>query len=94
MLGKPVIAFRTQAISEVIRHGENGLLTSADPDGLSQAIIRLIREPEFRIYLAKNLQAKVFSEYTWHTVASRTAAICKKIMADRAIKNGHYKITG
>lgn len=91
MLGKPVIAFRTRAISEVIRHGENGLLTSVDPDGLAQAIIRLMNEPEFRVSLAKNLQAKVSSDYTWHAVASRTAAICEKITADMAIKTANTK---
>lgn len=78
---RPVIAFRTPAILEIIEHGKTGLLVSSKtPDELAAAIIQLIENSELRFKLAENWQRKVLEEYTWDLVASKTLDICKKIL--------------
>lgn len=79
--GKPVIAFCTPAILEIIEDGKTGLLVSSrTPDELSAAIIRLIENPELRFRLAENWQRKVLNEHTWDIVALKTLDICKKVL--------------
>jgi len=80
--GKPVIAFWTPAIAEIIEHEKTGLLVSSkSPNELSSAIIRLIDNPGLRFELAKNWQKKVLEEHTWDLVALKTLDICKKVLA-------------
>jgi len=82
--GKPVIAFWTPAIAEIIEHEKTGLLVSPEnPDELASAIVRLIKDPELRFRLAKNWQRKVLNEHTWDLVALKTVDICKKILKDK-----------
>lgn len=79
--GKPVIAFQTPAIAEIIEHEKTGLLVSnKSPNELSSAIIRLIENPKLRFELASNWQTKVLNEHTWDLVALKILDICKKII--------------
>ena len=56
MLGKtPIVATRTGGIPEVVQHEYNGLLVDYDDvDGLSNAIVRLLREPMIANDLVEN----------------------------------------
>lgn len=45
MAGKPIVASRVDAIPNIIRDGENGLLTEVDDDvGASEAVMRIYQE--------------------------------------------------
>ena len=49
MAGKPIVASRVDAIPNIIRNGENGLLVEVDDDiGASKAVLRIYREDELR----------------------------------------------
>ncbi len=55
MMGFPCISTRFRGADEVIRDGENGLLTEpGDPDRLAEALTRLADEPELRERLGKS----------------------------------------
>ena len=56
MLGQtPIVATRTGGIPEVVQHEYNGLLVDYDDvDGLSNAIVRLLREPMVANDLVEN----------------------------------------
>ena len=49
MAGKPIVASRVDAIPNIIRAGENGLLVEVDDDiGASKAVLRILREDGLR----------------------------------------------
>lgn len=58
--GKPIVAARAAAVPEVVQEGRNGLLVSPeDTKGLTEALLRLIREPELRLDMGKHAQSFV-----------------------------------
>ena len=49
MAGKPIVASRVDAIPNIIRNGENGLLVEVDDDiGASNAVLRIYQEKELK----------------------------------------------
>ena len=45
MASKPIVASRVDAIPNIIRNGENGLLVNVDDaDGASEAVLRIYQE--------------------------------------------------
>lgn len=49
MVGKPIVASRVDAIPNIIRNGENGLLVEVDDvAGASKAVMRIYREDELK----------------------------------------------
>lgn len=69
-LGRPVVASDVAGIRQVVRHGETGLLVPAeDPQALSQAIARLLAEPELGRRLGEAGRAVAVSTYAVHRMA-------------------------
>ncbi len=55
LLKRPIIASRVGGIPDLIREGENGILTSpASPDDLSKAIVELIKSEDRRIKMGNS----------------------------------------
>lgn len=49
MAGKPIVASRVDAIPNIIRNGENGLLVEVDNvTGTSDAVLRIYQEKELK----------------------------------------------
>ncbi len=69
-LGKPVVATRLEGVSRIIRDGQNGLLVAPeDPQQMSDALVRLYRDPELRRTLVRNARPSVV-QYDWKTIFS------------------------
>jgi glycosyltransferase involved in cell wall biosynthesis len=63
-LGKPIVASSVGGIIDLVKNGDNGILVPPrDPDGLSDAILRLIRNKNLAQRLGENGKAKVYPEY-------------------------------
>lgn len=63
--GLTVVSTSTGGTSEIVRHGETGLMFAAgDPEDLARKLLRLIREPELRESLARAGQARVMADYS------------------------------
>ncbi|MEK7598898.1 MAG: glycosyltransferase [Patescibacteria group bacterium] len=65
LAGIPVIASSVGGIPEIIEDGKTGLLIPpADPQKLTEAVLRLKKDPELGRILAQNLRQKVLKEFS------------------------------
>jgi glycosyltransferase involved in cell wall biosynthesis len=70
--GLPVIATAVQGVDEIIRDGENGIIIPLDdPEALSDAILRLLNDPDERRRLGRAAQETIEKEYTLNHMCSQ-----------------------
>ena len=71
--GRPVIASDVGSVSEMVRHGYNGLLVPpSNAAALADAIAKLVADESMSIEFGKNSQALAQGEYSWKEVARLT----------------------
>lgn len=56
LLGVPVIATNTSGAQEQIRNGENGVITSFDPEEIAEKIIDFLQDEKLQEHIRKNLE--------------------------------------
>ena len=70
--GVPAIASQVGGVTEIIVHNQTGLLVPpADSEAISQAILRLLAEPEFRVNLSAQGKALVEKEFNQDQMCTR-----------------------
>ena len=78
-VGTPVAATAAGGIPDIIRHGENGLLSPVhDPDALGASIARLVRDPTLARALATSGRARA-AEFSVERTARLTAAVYARV---------------
>lgn len=84
----PCISTRIAGIPELIEHGESGLLTAAgDMHGLTEAIARLLDDPELRQTLAARGRAAVLENY----VLERNCGTLLRLLRDATNGGAHAR---
>jgi glycosyltransferase involved in cell wall biosynthesis len=82
--GKPVIGCRRGAVPSVIEAGRDGLLIDyQDEDMLAEAIIMLLKNPDWACDLGEAGKRKVLMHYTWPKVASRFREVYCEALRER-----------
>jgi glycosyltransferase involved in cell wall biosynthesis len=80
--GTPVVTTDVGSLSDVVKHGENGLLVpQRDPDALAGAIIELLAKKDL-----SGLRAgakKSIEPYTWPRIAERYAEVYDRLIGPR-----------
>ena len=81
---KPVIATEVGAFSEVIDHMETGILVKPrDVDALTEAIAKLLLNPDLRRKMASNISNKYFeANFSWDKIAMLTNNVYQKAYSD------------
>jgi len=83
--GRPVIGSAVGGLTYTIRDGETGyLVPPRDPDALAERLAYMLSQPELRRRLGRAARRRVEREFTWPTVAERTAALYERLLSDRA----------
>ncbi|RME88071.1 MAG: glycosyltransferase [Anaerolineae bacterium] len=73
--GLPCVGVFGQAMEEIIRHEETGLLVPPeDSDALAKALARLLSQPALRQRMGEAARQRVAREFTWARVVERIAA--------------------
>lgn len=75
---KAVIAGNIPPIACVVDHGENGLLSTQDPDELAGAIRQLLAAPERCKAMAEAGWRKVQDKYSWEQLARKTRQVYER----------------
>jgi D-inositol-3-phosphate glycosyltransferase len=82
--GRPVIGSAVGGITFTIRDGVTGyLVPPQDPHALAERLYRLWAEPAERERMGRAARERVEREFTWQTVARRTAAIYQSLLATK-----------
>ena len=69
--GKPILCSDLPVLREIIQHGRNGLLISAnDPDAWLSALGQLSTDPAQRMRLGQNAHADFLARHTWQQRAN------------------------
>ncbi len=75
-VGVPVVATRVGGVVEIIEHEKNGLLVDpAQPNELSQAVIRLLKDKKLAKCCQRNLKKKVDENFSLSTMVNKTIAV-------------------
>ena len=79
---RPVIGSDVGGISYTILHGKTGFLVPPrDPAALAWQLYHLLTHPALRVRIGKAARMRVEHEFTWSTVAQRTAALYETLLA-------------
>jgi len=79
-LGKTIAASDLPVFRELLRDGENALLTPpTDTDALGAALVRLLEDPVLRERLAERVRAMRFGDESWLHIAEQTRAVYARL---------------
>ncbi|MEN9937243.1 MAG: hypothetical protein RLZZ387_3822 [Chloroflexota bacterium] len=101
--GRPVIGSAVGGITFTIKDGATGLLVPPrDPEALAGALRTILSQQGLREHMGRAARARVEREFTWRTVARRTAALYESLaqatddrpQATDQILAGHAKAAG
>lgn len=80
--GRPVIGSAVGGITFTIADGDTGFLVPPrDPAALADRLQQLLTDPSLRARMGRAARARVEREFTWATVAARTAALYEELSA-------------
>ena len=84
--GVPVVATRMGGLVDIIEHEKDGLLTPADdPRVLADAVLRLLKNPEFAANLAQSLRKKVEREFNLDDMFEKTLKVYEEAVSQKKI---------
>jgi len=79
--GKPVVAFRTCALPEVIEDGVTGFLVPPrDSTALGEAIVRLLSDSEMRRKMGQNGRLRAEERFSWEKAAHQTLGVYEEAL--------------
>ena len=83
-MGVPVVATRVSGNSEVVREGETGFMIDLDDsDGLTEALERLIQNPELREQIGRRSREVAFQEYDESSIVQSLRDIYGRLLSGR-----------
>jgi glycosyltransferase involved in cell wall biosynthesis len=82
--GKPVVAFDTSAVPEIIDSGVDGILVApGDSLGLTRSILALLDDPELAKRMGEAARKKVESKFTWDVAAIQLKGLYERLLSGR-----------
>ena len=83
--GLPVVGTRVGGIPDMVRDGVNGLTVPPnDPDGLADAMVRILSDDSLRCRMAESARHIATNEYSLEQQARRYAALYEAVAAEYA----------
>ncbi len=82
--GRPVVTSRVGGMSEIITHGETGLLvTPGDSEALARAIETILGDADLRKKLGRNARNLVMAKYNWKSVLRALDTVYREACEER-----------
>jgi lipopolysaccharide heptosyltransferase II len=85
-VGVPVVASKIGGIIDIIRDGENGLLSfPGDPHSIADAILKLFKDKTLASSIILNARKSVEKEYSLNTMAEKTLEVYREALSLKKI---------
>jgi len=85
-VGLPLVATDAPGCRDVIEHGVNGLLVRiGDAEGLAEAVLRLVDDPELRRRLGDAARRRVRERFDLSVVAAATGELYRELLARKGV---------
>jgi glycosyltransferase involved in cell wall biosynthesis len=79
--GLPIVASRVGGIPEVVEDGVTGILVPpADSAALSEALLRLLKDPERRKKMGRNGRERVIKLFSWDKTIEATLNVYQDVL--------------
>lgn len=78
--GLPIIATKAQGVSEIVKHGVNGLLVDPDPESIADAMRTLMDDSELWLKLSKNARQTAIDLYSRTNVLEREISLLSRLI--------------
>lgn len=79
--GVPVVATKVGGVVDIIEDGVDGVLVApGDPEGMAEAMIRVLKDNDLSAALAKNAHVKALSKFPLEKMAERTLAVYQEAL--------------
>ncbi len=79
--GVPVVATKVGGVVDIIDEGRTGLLVlPKDPEGMAQAVVKLLRDKNLAARIAHEAKVKLESKFTLEHMASQTVAVYEELL--------------
>lgn len=83
--GRPVVAFRTGAVPEIVRHEQEGWLVGTEESpALAQAIVRLCRDRQAAALLGAGARQRVTDAFSVERMVHDVDAVYQRVLASEA----------
>jgi glycosyltransferase involved in cell wall biosynthesis len=79
--GVPAVASNVGGLSEVVRHGENGMLAENTPESIAAAIRELRADPALSRRLGEAARRTVIERFTVDRMVGRTMEVYRRVLA-------------
>jgi glycosyltransferase involved in cell wall biosynthesis len=84
--GVPVVATAVGGLTDTVRDGSTGVLVPPRrPPELAEALRGLLADPASRHAMGRRGREVAEAEYTWTSVAERTEAVYRRVLAERMV---------
>lgn len=81
--GKPVVASKIGGVLSVIEHGKDGILVEpGDPDGLKNAILKLLDDENLRKKLGSVARKKIVKSFSVNYMVNRTINLYQELVEE------------
>ena len=85
--GLPTVASQVGGNAEIIQDGKTGLLVPPEnPSALSDALLRLLRDPDFAMSLGNHGREYVISEFSFQRMIENTDQLYTELLRQRGIE--------
>ncbi len=86
-MGRPIVTTDSPGCNEVVENEVNGLLIPVrDADALSQAILRLVQQPELRQRFGQVSRQRAVERFDISAVAAQTRAVYQQLLTRKAAR--------
>jgi glycosyltransferase involved in cell wall biosynthesis len=79
--GLPIISSKIPSIIEILSQKEGLLIDTHDARNISEAIAKLLDDPETRFKLGENARKKAEKEFSWDAVCSKMMVLLESLIA-------------
>ena len=92
-MARPVVATRVGGVPELVEEGRSGLLVEPkEPQGLADALERLLADPNARERLGSLARQRIVSEFSLERMVGETDRVLQTVLAHRAAARSNGQV--